>query len=175
MAEPFLGEIRILSFNFPPKGWAFCHGQLLPIAQNQALFALLGTQYGGDGRVTFALPNLRDRVPMHFGNGGTAGSVAIGQAGGSENVALLPAHVPNHAHAVKASPNAATSNNPAGNVLAQKPAGSGAPVFTTTPSTTLSPSTLGPAPGNGQPHTNLQPYLTLTFVIALAGIFPSQN
>ena len=175
MAEPFLGEIRIVSFYFPPKGWALCNGQLLPINQNQALFALLGTQYGGDGRVNFALPNLRDRVPMHFGSGGPAGSASIGQAGGSESVTLAPAQVPNHAHAVRASTNPATSNNPAGNVLAQKPAGSGAAVFTTTPSTTLSPSTLGPGPGGGQPHTNLQPYLALTFVIALVGIFPSQN
>jgi microcystin-dependent protein len=175
MAEPFLGEIRIVSFYFAPKGWAFCDGRLLPINQNQALFSLLGTQYGGDGRVNFALPNLRDRVPMHFGNGGTAGSAAIGQAGGSENVALLPAQVPNHSHGVKASSIPATSNNPGNNVLAQKPAGSGAQVFTTTPSTTLSPLALGPGPGGGQPHTNLQPYLTLTFVIALIGIFPSQN
>jgi microcystin-dependent protein len=175
MAEPFLGEIRIVSFNFPPKGWAFCSGQLLPINQNQALFALLGTQYGGDGRVTFALPDLRDRVPMHFGDGGTAGTASIGQSGGTESVALLPGQVPSHSHGAKASGNQATSNSPAGNVLAQKPTGAGAQVFTTTPNTTLSSLTLGPGPGGGQPHTNLQPYLSLSFVIALVGIFPSRN
>jgi len=165
MAEPFLAEIRLMSFNFPPKGWAFCNGQLLAIGQNQALFSLLGTTYGGDGRTTFGLPNLQGRVPIHFGNGFT-----LGQAGGEQAHTLSIGELPTHVH----SANATTANGavaiPGGAVLgafnnAYGPA---------TGLTALDPATITNT-GSSQPHQNMQPYLTLTFCIALQGIFPSQN
>lgn len=165
MSSPFISEIRIMSFNFPPKGWAFCNGQLLPINQNQALFSLLGTTYGGDGRVNFALPNLQGSVPVHTGNGFT-----LGQKGGEVNHTLLVGEMPAHNHPVFGSSNNGDNVTPAGNVLGAVAGLYGPP---STP-TAISPSTVS-ATGGSQPHTNLQPYLALAFCIALQGIFPSQN
>jgi microcystin-dependent protein len=166
MTEPFLSEIRIMSFGFPPKGWALCNGQLLPINQNQALFSLLGTTYGGDGRVNFALPNLQGRAPIHEGSGFT-----LGQIGGELNHTLTQSELPDHNHIVQAS-TAATGGvaTPNGNFL-----GGGNNVYhTPTQLTTLSPQTVTNV-GGSQAHLNVQPYLVLNFCIALQGIFPSQN
>jgi microcystin-dependent protein len=171
MSEPYLGEVRLLGFGFAPRGWALCDGQLLAIAQNQALFSLLGTTYGGDGRTTFALPDLRGRAPLHFGNG-----IALGQSGGSEAVTLALVEMPAHTHTLVASADVAVFTAPAGNVLAKK-ARFGADVYATpdgtTPLTTLAPATLETV--GGQPHENRQPYLTLTFAIALQGVYPSRS
>ena len=166
MAEPFLGEIRIMSFSFPPKGWALCDGQLLPINQNQALFSLLGTTFGGDGRVNFALPDFRARTPIHVGNGHT-----LGQRGGEQSHTLSTAEIPRHTHSVQASSSSvAAVALPINAVLA--------PVnntyHTATSLTTLNPASVTSA-GGSQAHLNLQPFLTLNFSIALQGIFPSPN
>jgi microcystin-dependent protein len=167
VSEPFLAEIRILSFVFPPKGWALCNGQLLPINQNQALFALLGTTYGGDGRVNFALPNLQARTPVHVGN-----DVTLGQTGGAQAVTLAAGQLPIHAHELRASAEPATSAAPASNLLAKKPR-FGADVYAAPPaSVAMAPTSLTPV-GGSQAHSNMQPFLTLTFAIALQGIFPS--
>ncbi|MBC8032037.1 MAG: phage tail protein [Pyrinomonadaceae bacterium] len=167
MAEPFLSEIRIMSFGFAPKGWAMCNGQLLPINQNQALFSLLGTTFGGDGRVNFALPDLRGRVPIEVGNGHT-----LGEKGGEQAHTLSMSEMPQHAHLATA-----TSTNggviiPTGNILA-----GGTPQLYHAPDNNLTPlnaATLGNV-GGSQAHLNMQPFLTLTFCIALQGIFPSPN
>jgi microcystin-dependent protein len=165
MAEPFLSEIRIMSFNFPPKGWALCNGQFLPINQNQALFSLLGTTYGGNGQTTFALPNLQGRTPIHEGQGHT-----LGEAAGSEAVTVNIQQLPQHLHFVNATnANGAAPNN-AGNYLGAFNNGYTAPNNLTT----LQPATIS-AVGGSQAHTNMQPYLVLSFCIALQGIFPSQN
>jgi microcystin-dependent protein len=168
VAEPFLAEIRILSFSFPPKGWALCNGQLLPINQNQALFSLLGSTYGGDGEVNFALPDLRGRTPVHVGSG-----LTLGLRGGSEAVTLTAASLPTHSHELMASAEVADSTDPASRVLAKKPR-FGADVYAAPPGTptSLASGSLAPA-GGSQAHTNLQPFLTLSFAIALQGIFPS--
>ena len=161
MAEPFLAELRLMSFNFPPKGWAMCNGQLLPINQNQGLFSLLGTTYGGDGRVNFALPDLRGRVPMHNGSGFLQGDKA-----GAESHTVTVPELPAHTHAVNGSTAAGNAAGP--QTLAQFSNGY------TTPAnlTPLHPATLTNV-GGGQPHTNIQPYLALNWCIALQGIFPS--
>lgn len=166
MAEPFLSEIRIMSFGFAPKGWALCNGQLLPINQNQALFSLLGTTFGGDGRVNFALPDLQGRVPIHEGSGH-----ALGERGGEQAHTLSIAELPTHTHAVAAS-TAATGGNasPVGRFL-----GGGNNVYHGAANLTqLSAGTVGSV-GGSQAHVNMQPFLTLTFCIALQGIFPSPN
>jgi microcystin-dependent protein len=172
VSEPFLGEIRMFGFNFAPQGWALCDGQLLSISQNTALFALLGTTYGGDGTTTFALPNLQSRVPIHQGHGAGLSNYVAGQAGGKEIVTLLAAQMPKHTHSVKASSSAATSNTPEGSALAQ----SASHIYTAQPdtSTVMNANMLGGA-GGSSPHTNIQPYLVVNFCIALAGIFPSQS
>ena len=166
MAEPFLSEIRIFSFDFAPKGWALCNGQLLPINQNQALFSLLGTTFGGDGRVNFALPDLRARVPIHVGSGHT-----LGEKGGEQAHTLSIAELPTHTHVFKASTTSATANTgPGGNYLGQS---SG--VFLYGPAsnlTAMAPNALANV-GGSQAHLNMQPFLTLNFSIALQGIFPS--
>ncbi len=173
MAEPFLSEIRIASFNFAPQGWAQCNGQLLPINQNQALFSLLGTTFGGNGQTNFALPDLRGRAPFHWGNGFT-----IGQVAGEESHTLTIAEVPQHTHPLKAASPANSGSNvntPVGNYFSNSaPAeiyngGSGGPG--TTP---LLPGTITNT-GGSQPHLNMQPFLVLNFIIALQGIFPSQS
>jgi len=165
MAEPFLSEIRIMSFAFAPKGWALCNGQLLPINQNQALFSLLGTTFGGDGRVNFALPDMRARVPIHEGSGHT-----LGERGGEQAHTLSVAEVPTHAHIVQASSAVGDAVNPTGAVLA-----SASNVFRVADNlTALNPTSVTQA-GGSQAHLNMQPFLTLSFCIALQGIFPSQN
>ena len=165
MSEPFLSEIKIVSFNFPPKGWALCNGQLLPINQNQALFSLLGTTYGGDGRTTFALPDLRGRVPIHWGGGHT-----LGERAGEENHTLNISEMTAHVHTVAASNANPNQGSAAGNMWA-----SGAGAYSgSAPNTSMNPASIGNV-GGSQPHTNIQPYLVLNFIIALQGIFPSQN
>jgi len=167
MAEPFLSEIRIMSFSFAPKGWALCNGQLLPINQNQALFSLLGTTYGGDGRVNFALPNLQGNVPIHTGSGHT-----LGERGGEQGHTLSISEIPTHAHVAMASSSAGDDPNPGGHVLAS-PLNA---TYRAAPDsgTALAPQTVGTA-GGSQAHLNMQPFLVLNFCIALQGIFPSQN
>jgi microcystin-dependent protein len=168
MAEPFLSEIRIMSFDFAPKGWAQCNGQLLPINQNQALFALLGTTYGGDGRVNFALPDLRARTPIHVGSGHT-----LGERGGEQAHTVSIAELPEHVHVVNATTATATTNTPTSSVmLAQSTASQlyGSPSALVA----MAPNAMGNV-GGSQAHLNMQPFLTLTFCIALQGIFPSQN
>jgi len=165
MAEPFLSEIRIMSFVFAPKGWALCNGQLLPINQNQALFSLLGTTYGGDGRVNFALPDLQARVPIHAGSGHT-----LGERGGEQAHTLSIAELPTHTHVEQASPSTGDTPNPTGAVLA-----SASNVYRAADSpTALNPASVTSV-GGSQAHLNMQPFLTLSFCIALQGIFPSQN
>jgi microcystin-dependent protein len=168
MAEPFLSEIRIMSFNFAPKGWALCNGQLLPINQNQALFSLLGTTFGGDGRVNFGLPDLRGQVPIHVGNGHT-----LGEKGGEQAHTLSIAEIPTHVHAFNASTNVAAANTgPNGNYLAQS---SGEFLYGAASNpVAMAPTAIGNT-GGSQAHQNLQPYLALTFCIALQGVFPSPN
>jgi len=167
MAEPFLSEIRIMSFGFAPKGWAQCNGQLLPINQNQALFSLLGTTFGGDGRVNFALPDLRGNTPIHVGGGHT-----LGEKGGEQAHTLKLSEMPLHPHLAQVRNVQATSANPANNFLA------GVVTFAYRSDisnlTTLSPGTVTNT-GGSQAHLNMQPFLTLTFCIALQGIFPSPN
>jgi microcystin-dependent protein len=172
VSEPFLGEIRMFSFNFAPEGWALCNGQLLSINQNDALFALLGTFYGGDGKTTFALPNLQSRVPIHMGQGTGLSAYVIGQAAGHETVTLLPAQMPAHTHSVHAHSGPAESDNPEGSTLASV----GTDIYAAAPDTTtvMNAKMLGHAGGN-RPHHNIQPYLVLNFCIALAGIFPSRS
>jgi microcystin-dependent protein len=174
MADPFLSEIRIFSFNFAPKGWAQCNGQLLPINQNQALFSLLGTTYGGDGRVNFQLPDLRGRVSFHFGQGG-GGSYNLGERAGEEVHTLSVSEMPVHLHALvpgsNASSAAATQPNPVGNYLAN----SGKSAYTSAaPNASMGAGTVSTV-GGSQAHENRSPYLTLNFCIALQGLFPSRN
>ncbi|HEY5067729.1 MAG TPA: tail fiber protein [Xanthobacteraceae bacterium] len=166
MATPFLSEIKIMSFGFAPKGWALCNGQLLPINQNQALFSLLGTTYGGDGRVNFGLPNLQGRTPTHMGNGMT-----LGERGGEQAHTLSIAEIPGHIHAANASSvNTNGLPSPVNNYF-----GGANNVYHSPASlTSILPSTVTPS-GGSQAHNNMQPYLTLNFCIALQGIFPSQN
>ena len=166
MADAFLGEIKICSFDFPPKGWALCNGQFLPINQNQALFSLLGTTYGGNGQTTFALPDLRARTPVHFGAG-----VSLGESAGTDAVTLTQAELPAHGH-LRATSNQATSATPKDNVLANAPR-RGVGVFAEPASPIVM---IGAQPqGGGQPHDNRQPSLVLNFVICLIGIFPSRD
>jgi microcystin-dependent protein len=172
MSEPFVGEIRMFGFGFAPQGWALCNGQLLPISQNTALFSLLGTTYGGDGRTTFALPNMQSRVPVCQGQGPGLSSYAEGQAGGAETVTLAAAQMPGHTHPVKASSSAAGSDQPGGRALAR----SASHIYTAEPdtSTVMNADMLGGA-GGSQPHGNIQPYLAVNFCIALTGIFSPRN
>jgi len=165
MGTPYLGEIKVVSFGFPPKGWALCNGQLLAIAQNTALFSLLGTTYGGDGRVNFALPNLQARMPVHAGNG-----FAQGQTGGEVNHTLITGEMPSHTHVAQGVSTSASSACATGNTWAASPQNP----YGATANTTLGPSSASSA-GGGQPHNNMPPYLVLSFIIALQGIFPSRN
>jgi microcystin-dependent protein len=170
MAEPFLSEIRIMSFNFAPKGWALCNGQLLPINQNQPLFSLLGTTFGGDGRVNFALPDLRSRVPIHVGSGFT-----LGERGGEQAHTISIAELPTHTHQALGNSTLAATGDPTGGFVAQTSAAFGA-IYLAPPNnlTPLNAGSILPA-GGSQAHLNMQPFLVLTFCIALQGIFPSPN
>ena len=165
MAEPFLSEIRIMSFVFAPKGWAMCNGQLMPINQNQALFSLLGTTYGGDGRVNFALPDLRARTPIHVGSGHT-----LGERGGEQAHTLSIAELPTHTHIANATDALSDNSVPTSNLLAGVNNGYTGPAGLTA----LIPSTIGNV-GGSQAHLNMEPFLVLSFCIALQGIFPSPN
>ena len=166
MADPFLSEIRIFSFVYAPRTWALCNGQLLPINQNQALFSLLGTTFGGNGQTTFALPNLQGRTPIHAGSGHT-----LGEAGGEPAHTLSIAEMPTHTHVANASGSTANTSDPTNNVLAVVP---GRAYTNPAALTTLLPSTVTNV-GGSQAHLNLQPFLTLNFCIALIGIFPLHN
>ncbi len=166
MSTPFLSEIKIVSFNFPPKGWALCNGQQLPINQNQPLFALLGTTYGGNGQTTFALPNLQGCAPMHFGNGHT-----LGEKAGSSSVTVNIQQLPQHIHFLQATNNTALLDAPGGNYLGKAPINAYGPAANLT---TMNAGTVSSV-GGSQPHNNMMPYLVLNFIIALQGIFPSRN
>jgi microcystin-dependent protein len=166
--DPFLGEIRMFGGNFAPQGWATCDGQILPIAQNTALFSLLGTIYGGNGQTTFALPDLRGRLPVHIGGG-----LTIGQAGGSETVILTTTNLPAHTHAANAA-SAATTLSPAGQYWAADPGANVAPYAAAPDGRVMSGTAIGAQRGS-QPHANMQPFLAVTFIIALEGIYPSRS
>ena len=182
MAEPFVAEIRIFPFNFPPRGWAFCNGQLLPISQNTALFSLLGTNYGGDGKSTFGLPNLQGTTPISQGQGPGLSQYFVGENGGSETVTLLTTELPSHTHTASAQTVAATVGDPNGATFAEgnfNNQGVSGPVNfyiadAATPQTTMSGSMVQPA-GSSLPHNNMMPYLTLNFCIALQGVFPPRG
>ena len=165
MSEPYLGEIKIISWGFAPKGWAFCNGQFLPINQNQALFSILGTTYGGNGQTTFALPNLQGRSPLHVGNG-----IILGESAGETAHTLITAEMPAHTHIAAGAPAAATVPTAAGNLWAN----GNNPAYNATPNNTMNPANVL-AVGGSQPHENMSPYTVLNFIIALQGIFPSRN
>lgn len=172
MSDPYIGQIIMVGFDFAPRNWAVCNGQLLPIAQNTALFSLLGTTYGGNGQTTFALPDLRGRAPMHSGNG-----VLLGEASGAESVTLLATEMPAHTHTVAGASSQAcstgvgTSNAASGRF----PAVSSRPLYADTPTGTLGSAPVSGSVGGSLPHNNMQPFLTVNFVICLYGIFPSRN
>jgi len=172
MADPFVAEIRIFPFTFPPKGWAWCNGQLMPISQNTALFSLLGTTYGGDGKSNFALPNLQGSAPMHPGQGPGLSLHDLGEQSGSETVTLLESEIPSHSHSLMSSAAPGNRTNPVGNAIARAPSGTPyAPAGNSTAQ--LAGQALAPA-GGDQPHNNMQPYLTFNFNIALQGVFPQR-
>ncbi|MEQ9207990.1 MAG: tail fiber protein [Phycisphaerales bacterium] len=168
----FVGEIRMVGFNFAPQGWAKCDGQLLPINQNTALFSLLGTQYGGNGETNFGLPDLRGRVPMHYGQGPGLPVHPIGQKAGAESTTLSLAHLPPHNHPVTISTSSAEGDSaiPGGNALAKSSNGG----YTTQPTDSALGGVASTSAGSGQAHSNMQPYQAVNFIIALTGIFPSQ-
>ncbi len=168
MAEPFIAQIMMFGGNFAPRGWAMCNGQILSIAQNTALFSLLGVTYGGDGQTTFGLPDLRGRVPVGFGQGPGLSPVILGQAAGVEFVALLQNQMPQHNHPISASNGAATGSRPGNAFL------SAGGSYSTSADTTMNPAMVGIS-GGGQPHENRQPFLGINFIIALEGIFPARN
>jgi microcystin-dependent protein len=180
MSEPFLGEIRMVGWNFAANGWALCNGQLMSISQNSALFALLGTTYGGDGMTTFALPNLQGRVPIHQGTGVGLSPYTIGESSGSENITLLANQMPTHTHLMGVSNLPGTVADPTNAILAQGNSGAGrSPVpvsnYVSTEATgALAPTAIASS-GSNQPHSNIQPFLCINFIIALQGIFPSRN
>ena len=171
--DPFVAEIRIFPFNFAPKGWAFCDGQILPLSQNTALFSLLGTTYGGDGKSNFALPNFQGNAPMHPGQGPGLSLHDLGETGGSDTVSLLESEIPSHSHGVSASAGDGYDQTPVGSKLAT---GIGISQFAPSngPLTQLNDNALTPA-GGDQPHNNMQPYLTLNFCIALQGVYPPRT
>jgi microcystin-dependent protein len=172
--DPFVAEIRIYPFNFAPKGWAFCDGQLLPLSQNTALFSLLGTTYGGDGKSNFALPNMQGNTPMHPGQGPGLSLHDLGETGGSETVTLLESEIPQHSHGFSASIRDGTVRSPGGQNLANGAGVNMYAVAASAPLVQLSPNTVAPA-GGDQPHNNMQPYLTLNFCIALQGVYPPRT
>jgi len=177
MSDPFIGEIRMFAGNFAPRGWQFCQGQILAIAQNTALFSILGTTYGGNGQTTFALPDLRGRYPMQQGQGPGLTPRTLGEQGGTENVTLLTTQMPAHNHTLGAFNAGATSSTPAGQVMAgafDNSTQADVNAYAGTPNTTMNPQAIGAA-GGSQPHNNMSPYLCLNFIIATEGIYPSRN
>ncbi len=173
MADPFVAEIRIFPFNFAPRGWAWCDGQLLPISQNTALFSLLGTTYGGDGKSNFALPNLQGRAPMHPGQGPGLSRHDLGEAGGSETVTLLESEMPAHSHALLASNEIGEDRKAVGEAMARSTGGA---LYGPVPASPVAlASAAVPPAGGGAPHNNLMPYLTFYFCIALQGVFPPRG
>lgn len=175
MADPFVAEIRIFPFNFAPKGWAWCDGQLMPLSQNTALFSLLGTTYGGDGKSTFALPDLQGRAPMHPGQGPGLSLHDLGETGGSETVTLLESEIPAHAHSINANATPANLAAPsAARAWARTQPGTSYKVPSGQPIVAFAPEALAPA-GGDQPHNNMMPYLTFYFCIALQGVFPPRG
>ncbi|WP_254412185.1 phage tail protein [Dyadobacter diqingensis] len=170
--DPFVAEIRIFPFNFAPRGWAWCDGQLLPISQNTALFSLLGTTYGGNGKSNFSLPDLQGRSPMHPGQGPGLSLHDLGETGGSETVTLLESEIPSHSHAVGVSPEPGEVKTPTGNTIARSVGGN---IYVAgSPNVIMNGASLAPS-GGDQPHNNLQPYLTTYFCIALQGVFPPRG
>ena len=172
MADPFVAEIRIFPFNFPPKGWAFCDGQIMPISQNTALFSLLGTVYGGDGKSTFALPDLQGSAAMHPGQGQGLSLRDLGEIGGSETVTLLQSEIPVHTHLLQGQATFGNSTDPTNNLWG-RPFGGGSMYKAAGAVTPMAPQVLAPT-GGSLPHNNMQPYLTLSFCIALQGVFPQR-
>lgn len=170
--DPFVAEIRIFPFNFAPRGWAFCNGQLLPLSQNTALFSLLGTNYGGDGRSNFALPDLEGRTPMHPGQGPGLSLHDLGETGGSDTVTLLDSEIPSHSHTLMAASLNSQSTSPTNNSLGR---GNPLKVYdTNVPTALMDANSITPA-GGDQPHNNMMPYLTMNFCIALQGVFPPRQ
>jgi microcystin-dependent protein len=169
MGQPYVGEIRIFAGNFAPNGWLSCDGQLLPISENETLFQLIGTTYGGDGQSTFALPDLRGRMPMHQGNG-----MVLAETGGAEQVTLTTQQIPAHSHPLVGSAANASATSPAGGVPGTMPEVATSAYGSDAPLTTLSPQSVSPV-GGSQPHDNMQPFLCVGFIISLYGIFPSQS
>ena len=171
MSNPFIGEIRMFGGNFAPAGWAFCSGQLMPISENDALFTLIGTTYGGDGQETFALPDLQGRFPMHAGQGpGLSQNYQLGEKAGVESVTISVNQLPSHSHLLQGSNTTASTQLPGGNVAAQ---GAGQIYTSASSPIAINPQSITPT-GGSQPHENIQPYLTLSFILSLFGIFPHQ-
>ncbi|MDQ3705320.1 MAG: tail fiber protein [Chloroflexota bacterium] len=171
--EPYVGEIRMFGGNFAPNGWAFCKGQPLAISENETLFQLIGTTYGGDGQSTFNLPNLQSRVPIHMGTGPDGTTYQLGEMAGTEQETLTIQKIPQHTHPLVASTAPGTQANPSGNVLAQTPISIN-PYIEQDPVVAMNPASVGPA-GGSQPHENTQPFLCINFIISLFGWFPSQT
>jgi microcystin-dependent protein len=167
MAQPYVGEIRMFAGNFAPAGWMFCEGQLLPISENETLFQLIGTTYGGDGESTFALPDLRGRLPLHQGNG-----FILAETGGAEEITLTVNQIPSHTHPLLASGSVATQTSPGGAILGTSRPGSDSNYIESAPSVNMAATAITPV-GGSQPHTNFQPYLCVDFIISLFGLFPS--
>jgi microcystin-dependent protein len=172
MSLPFIGEIRMVGFTFAPAGWAFCDGQLVPIAENDALFTLIGTTYGGDGQETFALPNLQSRIPIHAGNGPSGVTYQLGEMAGTESVTLTTQQIPVHNHAMTAIPDNATQPNPGNNLIARTPTFN--LYVQDIPDQAMAATAITPMGGN-QPHENMMPFLVVNFVISLFGVFPTQT
>src|SRR5688572_17160897 len=172
MAQPFVGEIRIFAGNFAPNGWMFCEGQTLPISENEVLFQLIGTTYGGDGEETFNLPNLASRVPIHMGTGPDGTTYQLGEMAGTEQETLTVQQIAQHTHPFTVSQDAATTNNPVGSVIGT---GTNIKLFLQdAPNQSMNASSVTPA-GGSQPHENTQPFLCINFIISLFGVFPSQT
>ncbi|HEX6608872.1 MAG TPA: tail fiber protein [Chloroflexia bacterium] len=170
--DPYIGDIYVFAGTYAPRGWAFCEGQILSIAQNQALFSILGTTYGGNGQTTFALPDLRGRVPMHFGQGPGLSPRTLGEKSGTESVTLLTTELPAHIHSVTASSDNGIRTGPANGVWASSARGDSQ--YSATADTSMNPAAMGVA-GSSQPHNNMQPYLAIRFIIALVGVYPSRT
>lgn|SRR5262245_4999637 len=174
MSDPYVAEIRIVGFNFAPTGWALCDGQLMSISQNTALFSLLGTTYGGDGKTTFGLPNLQGRVPMHQGQGAGLTSRDLGEMGGEPAATLLESELPAHAHSVSANVGGGNQASPVGGVWSSLPGRTPPNLFASSSNTTMSPQAFAKA-GGSQPHNNMSPYVVLNFIIATQGVYPARS